>query len=120
MTVAAAHCKLLNCHAGSPITPRHLRFPPYPRPARRAHSASGQSDTEIEIWRYITLGSLDAYRWRTLTTKAGFIAQLRAGARGVRTAEDIDSPLPEAAMIKAAATGDPRIMEHAELTREVR
>ena len=35
-------------------------------------------------------------------------------------AEDIDSPLPEAAMIKAAATGDPRIMEHAELSKEAR
>ncbi len=80
----------------------------------------GNLNPEIEIYRYITLRSLDAYRWQTLTTKANFIAQLRAGARGVRTAEDINSPLPEAAMIKAAATGDPRIMEHAELTREVR
>lgn len=80
----------------------------------------GNLNPEIEICRYITLKSLDAYRWQTLTTKANFIAQLRAGARGVRTAEDIDSPLPEAAMIKAAATGDPRIMEHAELTKEVR
>ena len=35
-------------------------------------------------------------------------------------AEDIDSPLPEAAMIKAAAIGDPRIMKHAELSKEVR
>jgi hypothetical protein len=55
-----------------------------------------------------------------LNTKANFISQLRAGARGVRVAEDIDSPLPEAATIKAAATGDPRIMEHAELMKEVR
>ncbi len=80
----------------------------------------GNLNEEIEIFRYITLRSLDAYRWQTLTTKASFIAQLRAGARGVRTAEDINSPLPEAAMIKAAATGDPRIMEHAELTKEIR
>ena len=80
----------------------------------------GNLNLEVEIYRYITLRSLDAYRWQTLNTKANFIAQLRAGARGVRTAEDIDSPVPEAAMIKAAATGDPRIMEHAELTREVR
>ena len=79
----------------------------------------GNLNPEVEIFRYITLGSLDAYRWQTLNTKANFIAQLRAGARGVRTAEDIDSPLPEAAMIKAAATGDPRIMEHAELSKEV-
>jgi hypothetical protein len=36
------------------------------------------------------------------------------------TAEDIDSPLPEAAMIKAAATGNPLIIEHAELSKELR
>ncbi len=80
----------------------------------------GNLNDEVAIYRYITLKSLDAYRWQALTTKANFIAQLRAGARGVRTAEDIDSPLPEAAMIKAAATGDARIMEHAELSKELR
>ncbi|MBI4723985.1 MAG: DEAD/DEAH box helicase family protein, partial [Rhodomicrobium sp.] len=80
----------------------------------------GNLNPEIEIIRYITLRSLDAYRWQTLTRKANFIAQLRAGARGVRTAEDIDSPLPEAAMIKAAATGNPLIIEHAELSKELR
>ncbi|MBT3072036.1 hypothetical protein KKP04_14330 [Rhodomicrobium sp. Az07] len=80
----------------------------------------GNLNSEVEIIRYITLRSLDAYRWQTLTRKANFIAQLRAGARGVRTAEDIDSPLPEAAMIKAAATGNPLIIEHAELSKELR
>jgi hypothetical protein len=80
----------------------------------------GNLNKDVEVFRYITEGSLDAYRWQTLNTKANFIAQLRAGARGVRSAEDIDSPLPEAAMIKAAASGDPRIMEHAELSKEAR
>ena len=80
----------------------------------------GNLNPEVEIYRYITLRTLDAYRWQILLRKADFIAQIRAGARGVRTAGDIDSPLPEAAMIKAAATGDPRIMEHAELNKEVR
>ena len=80
----------------------------------------GNLNPEVEIYRYVTKHSLDAYRWQTLARKASFIAQLRAGARGVRSAEDIDSPLPEAEAIKAAATGDPRIMEHAELTKELR
>jgi N12 class adenine-specific DNA methylase len=80
----------------------------------------GNLNEEVEIFRYVTRRSLDAYRWQILTTKANFIAQLRAGARGIRTAEDIDSPLPEASMIKAAATGDPRITEHAELSKELR
>ena len=80
----------------------------------------GNENEEVEVFRYITRRSLDAYRWQTLNRKAAFIAQLRAGARGVRTAEDINSPLPEAAMIKAAATGNPLIIEHAELSKELR
>ena len=80
----------------------------------------GNLNTEVKIFRYITLRSLVAYKWQILTRKANFIAQLRAGARGVRTAEDIDSPLPEADMIKAAATGNPLIIEQAELAKELR
>ncbi|MGO9484102.1 MAG: hypothetical protein ACLPX9_05915 [Rhodomicrobium sp.] len=80
----------------------------------------GNENGEVEVFRYITRRSLDAYRWQTLNRKAAFIARLRAGARGVRTAEDIDSPLPEATMIKAAATGNPLIIEHAELAKELR
>jgi hypothetical protein len=44
----------------------------------------GNDNPEIEIFRYITRGTLDAYRWQVLNTKANFIAQLRAGARGRR------------------------------------
>ncbi len=80
----------------------------------------GNLNPEIEIYRYITKRSFDSFMWQTLERKANFIAQIKAGARGVRIAEDIDSPLPEAAELKAAASGDPRIMEHAELTKEVR
>ena len=80
----------------------------------------GNLNPEVKIFRYITLRSLVAYKWQILTRKANFIAQLRAGARGVRTAEDIDSPLPEADMIKAAATGNPLIIEQAELAKELR
>lgn len=78
----------------------------------------GNLNGEIEIYRYVTKRSLDAFMWQTLQRKANFIAQLRAGAKGIRTAEDIDNPLPEAAAIKAAASGDPRILEHAELSKE--
>ena len=58
--------------------------------------------------------------WQKLDTKSKFIAQVLSGTKGSRTAEDIDNPLPEAAEMKAAASGDPRILEHAELDRVVR
>lgn len=80
----------------------------------------GNLNPEVSVYRYITKRSFEAYRWQLLDRKAQFEAQFRAGARGLREAEDIDSPLPEAADLKAAATGDPRIMEYAELTRTIR
>lgn len=80
----------------------------------------GNENKEVDIYRYVTELSADAYRWQILARKADFEAQFRAGARGVREAEDIDSPLPEASTLRALATGDPRIMEHAELTKKVR
>lgn len=80
----------------------------------------GNENKKVSIFRYITEKSADAYRWQILARKAEFEAQFRAGARGLREAEDIDSPIPEASVLKALATGDPRIMEHAELTKEIR
>lgn len=80
----------------------------------------GNLNSEISIIRYVTKKSMDAFMWQTLERKAQFIGQLLAGARGIRHAEDIDSPLPEASDMKAAATGDPRIMEQAELTKNER
>lgn len=80
----------------------------------------GNENPEVEIYRYVTRRSFDSFMWQTLERKAKFISQIKAGARGIRSAEDIDDPLPEAATLKAAASGDPRIMEHAELTKEVR
>jgi hypothetical protein len=56
--------------------------------------------------------------WQTLDRKAKFIGQVLSGAKGSRHAEDIDNPLPEAAEMKAAASGDPRILEHAEADRQ--
>ena len=80
----------------------------------------GNQNKEVSIFRYITKRSFEAYRWQLLDRKAQFEAQFRAGARGMRDAEDIDSPLPEASELKAAASGDPRIMEYAVLTKEIR
>jgi N12 class adenine-specific DNA methylase len=80
----------------------------------------GNLNDEVEIYRYITKRSFDSFMWQTLERKARFLSQLTAGARGARIAEDVDDPLPEAAQLKAAASGDPRIIEHAELSKLVR
>ncbi|MEJ0096164.1 MAG: DEAD/DEAH box helicase family protein [Methylocella sp.] len=79
----------------------------------------GNMNKELQLYRYVTQRSFDAFMWQKLDTKAKFIGQIISGAKGVRSAEDIDNPLPEAAEMKAAATGDMRILEQAELTRKV-
>ncbi len=79
----------------------------------------GNLNKSIRIKRYVTRNSFDAYMWQLLERKAKFIGQLLSGARGARDMEDIDNPLPEAAALKAAASGDPRILEHATLSKEI-
>jgi N12 class adenine-specific DNA methylase/uncharacterized membrane protein/predicted kinase len=80
----------------------------------------GNLNPQVRILRYVTEKSFDAFMWQTLDRKAKFIGQVLSGAKGSRQAEDIDNPLPEAAEMKAAASGDPRILELAELDRVVR
>jgi N12 class adenine-specific DNA methylase len=79
----------------------------------------GNRNAEVEILRYVTKGTFDAYMWQTLEAKATFIGQFLAGSKGKRSVEDIDTPLPDAATMKAIATGDMRILERAELEREI-
>ena len=80
----------------------------------------GNMNPNVQIYRYVTKKSFDAFMWQKLDTKSKFIGQVLSGAKGSRHAEDIDNPLPEAAEMKAAASGDPRVLEHAELDRQVR
>ena len=79
----------------------------------------GNLNPEVTIFRYVTEGTFDAYMWQTLEAKAKFIGQFLAGAKGKRSVEDVDTPLPDAATVKAIATGDPRILEAANLERDV-
>ncbi len=39
----------------------------------------GNKNSKVEIFRYITRGSFDAYLWQLLETKQRFISQIRAG-----------------------------------------
>lgn len=80
----------------------------------------GNENKEIEVLRYVTEGSFDAFMWQTLERKARFIGHLKSGAKGMRIVEEIDNPLPEAAALKAAAAGDPRILEVAQLEGQFR
>lgn len=49
----------------------------------------GNLNEEIEIFRYVTESTFDAYMWQTLEAKAKFVAQVMAPGCAVRSAEDI-------------------------------
>jgi hypothetical protein len=81
----------------------------------------GNLNPDVEILRYITEGSFDAYLYQTVERKKRFIDQVMRGrlARGVREIEDISETALSYSEVKALATGDPRIMEKARLDADL-
>lgn len=79
----------------------------------------GNMNEEVDIFRYVTEGSFDAYSWQTLETKARFIAQVMRGDRGIRSVEDVALAALSYAEVKALASGNPLIIEKAGVDAEV-
>jgi N12 class adenine-specific DNA methylase len=79
----------------------------------------GNQNTEVEIIRYVTEGSFDGYIWQLLETKARFIDQVQRAEAGERTVEDVDGRAMTFAEIKAIATGNPLVMEKAQVDADV-
>ena len=79
----------------------------------------GNRNKEVEIYRYVTEGSFDAYMWQTLQSKARFIAQVMKGDAGVRRASDIGGQELSFAEVKAIASGNPAILTLAEIEADV-
>jgi hypothetical protein len=79
----------------------------------------GNQNDEVEIFRYVTEGSFDAYIWQTLETKARFIAQVMQGDKGIRSLEDVELATLSYAEVKALASGNPLVIEKAGVDAEV-
>ena len=62
---------------------------------------------DIEIYRYVTEGSFDAYMWQTLERKAKAINQVMRGTLDVREIEDVGDTALSYAEVKAIAVGNP-------------
>ena len=74
----------------------------------------------VEIHAYVTEGSFDVYMWQTLERKAAFIAQITGHDATDRQIDDIDDDtVLSYAEIKAIATGNPVIVEKAEVDAEL-
>ena len=80
----------------------------------------GNGNKEVQIFRYVTEGSFDAYMWQTLETKARFIQQVMHGETSVRSAEDLESGALTYAEIKAIASGNPAVVEKIKIDTEIR
>ncbi len=79
----------------------------------------GNTNAEVHVFRYVTEASFDAYMWQTLETKARFIAQVMTGASNLRRIEDVDGAALTYAEVKAIASGNPLVVEKANLDAEV-
>jgi hypothetical protein len=79
----------------------------------------GNECAEVEIIRYVTEGSFDAYSWQTVLTKAKFIAQVMSGDKGIRSVEDVELATLTYAEVKALASGNPKIIEKAGVDAEI-
>ena len=80
---------------------------------------AGNDWNEIELIRYVTEGSFDAYVWNLLEVKAKFVAQLFNSTSGLRTVEDLTMGALTYAEIKAIASGNPLVLEKAMVDAEV-
>ncbi|MGE4446554.1 MAG: helicase-related protein, partial [Synergistaceae bacterium] len=79
----------------------------------------GNLNEEVEIYCYATTGTLDTFFWQTLEQKQGYLFRFESGDMTLDQMDDIDESTASYAMLKALATGDQRIVEHAELTNRM-
>ena len=79
----------------------------------------GNHNEDVEIYRYITDGSFDAYSWQLLESKQRFISQLLYNSLDRRDGEDVDNLTLTYAQIKALAIGTPLIKERVETANKL-
>ena len=79
----------------------------------------GNENPEVEIFRYVTEGTFDAYLYQLVENKQKFIAQIMTSKAPVRVADDVDETALSYSEIKALATGNPLIIEKCNLDMEV-
>ena len=79
----------------------------------------GNENKTVQIFRYITEGSFDAYSWQLLETKQRFIVGLLSGSLEDRTGSDIENTVLDYAEVKALAVGNPLVKERVETANEL-
>lgn len=80
----------------------------------------GNENKNVQIFRYVTKGTFDAYSYQTLENKQKFISQIMTSKTPARKCEDVDQQALTYSEIKALCTGDERIKEKLMLENEVK
>lgn len=79
----------------------------------------GNLNEEVNIYRYVTEATFDAYLWQTVENKQKFISQIMTSKSPVRSCEDVDEAALSYAEIKALCAGNPKIKEKMDLDIDV-
>lgn len=79
----------------------------------------GNTNSKVQIFRYITEGSFDAYSWQLLETKQRFITGLLSGSLTERSGKDIEDTVLDYAEVKALAVGNPLVKERVKTANEL-
>ena len=74
---------------------------------------------EVEVYRYVTEQTFDAYLYQLVESKQKFISQIMTSKSPVRSAEDVDEVALSFAEVKMLATGDARFKEKMDLDIQV-
>ena len=73
----------------------------------------------MQIFRYATEGSFDAYSWQLIENKQRYISQIMTSKTPARSCEDLDEATLTYAEVKALCAGNPLIKGKMDLDNEV-
>lgn len=79
----------------------------------------GNENKRVQIFRYATEGSFDAYSWQLIENKQRYISQIMTSKTPARSCEDLDEATLSYAEVKALCAGNPLIKEKMDLDNEV-
>ena len=79
----------------------------------------GNENPKVDLYRYCTQDTFDAYLFQMLERKQKFISQIMTSKSPQRRCDDIDEATLSYAEVKALCIGDPRIKEKMELDIDV-
>ena len=79
----------------------------------------GNENPKVDLYRYCTQDTFDAYLFQMLERKQNFISQVMTSKSPQRKCDDMDEATLSYAEVKALCIGDPRIKEKMELDIDV-